>query len=246
MTEQKGSDTGRILLIGGLVLGGGYLLWKGLTSFFGSNPQALINKKVAMLQEVNEVIEQAFVDGTIDSPEVQAYLNAKEKLDKQMELQIETSGTGWIDKLKSAIYVAMGFIAVAVAGWIGVSWLSWKLKQNPRPPGNPSGGAAMFTCPVDHQEFETQTQVYNHITQFHTATADPVRLAQAQQIFQQQYEYIQGTIAVESQLHERITVSNWESLTAGEIVILGAAVVIVSVFVAPALAPSLVPLILAP
>jgi hypothetical protein len=246
MIEQKGSDVGKILLIGGLVIGGGYLLWKGLSSFFGSNPQALINQKVAQLQEVNGVIEQAFVDGTIDNPEIQAYLNEKEKLDKTMELQIETAGTGWIDKLRSTIYATMGFVAVAVAGWIGVSWLSWKLKQNPRPPGTPPGQPITYTCPVEGQQFETQTQIYNHISQFHTATSNPVLLGQAQQIFRQQYEYIQGTIAVESELHGRITVSNWESLTPGEILILGGAVVVVSVFVAPALAPSLVPLLLAP
>ena len=244
MAEEK--DTGKLLLAGGLVLGGGYLLFKVFSSFFGGNTQALINKKVAQLQEVNAVIEQSFIDGTIDSTEVQMYLDEKESLDKQMELMIEAAGTGWIDKLRSTLYTAMGFIAVAVAGWIGVAFLRWKLKQNPRPPGTPPGQPITYTCPVDSQEFETQTQIYNHIAQFHTATADPVKLVQAQQIFQQQYEFIQGTIAVESQLHERITVSNWENLTSVEILVLGGAVVIISVFTVPALAPSLVPLLLAP
>ena len=247
MTEQRGSDTGRILLIGGLVLGGGLLLWKGLNSFFGGNTQALVNKKMALLQEMNNVIEQAFIDGTIDSPETQAYLDEKEKLDKKMELVIEAAGIGWMDKLRSLIYTAFGFYAFyKVAGWIGTAWLAWKLKQNPRPPGTPPGQPITYTCPVEGQQIETQAQMYNHMAQFHTATSDPVKLRQAQQIFQQQYEFIQGTIAVESQLHERITVSNWESLTPTEILALSGAVVIISVFVAPALAPSLVPLLLAP
>jgi hypothetical protein len=246
MTTQNDSKIGEILLIGGLVIGGGFLLYKGLSAFFGSTPQKLINQKVAMLQEENIVIEQAFIDGTINTPEVQNYLESKEKIDKTMELQIEAAGQGQVDKLRALMYTTMGFIAVAAAGWIGISWLNWKLKQNPRPPGNPGGGAVSYTCPVDGQEFDSQTQVYSHIAQFHTATADPVRLAQAQAIFRQQYEYLQGAVAVESTLHERITVSNWQGLTSTDVLGLAGAIVIIAVFTQPELAPVLVPLLLAP
>jgi len=244
MTENRGSDTGRILLIGGLGLGGGFLLYKIGQAFFGSNAQVYIDKKLALLEEMNTVIEAAFTAGTITDAGVQAYINEKEKLDKKYELLIEAAGQGWLDKLKSAMYTAMGLVVLTIGGWMGVQWLAWKLKQNPRPPGTPPGQPITYSCPVDHQEFTTQSALYAHIVQYHTATTDIQSMRQAEQVFKQQYVFIQGAIAVEAQLRDRVTVSSWENLTSAEVLTLAVAIVVISVFVAPALAPVLVPLII--
>jgi len=200
------------IIVGGLALGGIYLLYKLFGSYEDRFEKAMeIYEDYKLeLAELQDYAERINAGGRIPSDSETKVLDAMMNAMKLKEIQIKHLSESVFDQLTN-------FIETAAKNWWLVplviiapiaGYMTFKLVKgwfdHRKPP--PSGG---FTCPVCNETFSTASGLKQHMKTEHTPTT--TNLSQAQAEFQKLGAWTHGAIAVDTALYSQIDKS-WRTL----------------------------------
>lgn len=200
------------IIVGGLALGGIYLLYKlfgGYENRFEKAMEIYEDYKLE-LAELQDYAERINAGGRIPTDAETKVLDAMMGAMKLKEIQIKHLSESVFDQLTN-------FIETAAKNWWLVplviiapiaGYMTFKLVKgwfdHRKPP--PSGG---FTCPVCDQVFSAASSLKQHMKTEHTPTT--LNLSQAQAEFQKLGAWAHGAVAVDTALYSRIDRS-WRTL----------------------------------
>jgi hypothetical protein len=221
------------IIVGAVVLGGLYLVWKITQSITGGG-EANREQAELILQDwqqefdvVKPLVENMYSGGR--TPTEQEVETLSSLLD-QMKLKEYTiqklSTTVWEELGEAAMDIAKAWgiiVGVPIAGYVAVKLVKTWTDKNKPPPNYP--------CPKCGAVFATEGALKYHIQTQHTVSM--ANATQAQQIFQQNVTWAQDAVAVHSGLYDRIYVP-WPHLSTTEITLI---VVAIAVVAAAALIP---------
>jgi len=225
MTEKKEEKQKEIpwkpIIIGGLVLGGIYLISKIIEAWTGGTPEERYKKAMEIyedykteLADLKNYVEQINAGGRTPTDSETKVLDAMMSAMQLKEIEIKNLSEPVFGQLTDFIKTAMEswwLILEAIFAPIA-GYMTFKLVKgwfdHRKPP--PSGG---FTCPVCGLVFSTTSNLKEHMKSHTPTTAN---LAQAQAEFQKLGVWTHGAIAVDSALYSRINRS-WRELSLSEL-----------------------------
>lgn len=206
------------IIIGGLVLGGIYLISKLIAQWTGGTPEERYEKAMVIyedykveLEEMKDWVEQTNAGGRTPTDSETKVLDAmmdamklKEILIKTLSESVFSQLTDFIKTVAQNWWLVPLVIISPIAGYMTFKLVKGWFDHR-KPP--PSGG---FTCPVCNEILSTASGLKSHIKNTHTPTT--AHLTQAQAESQKLGSWTYGAIAVDTALYSQFARS-WRTLS---------------------------------
>jgi hypothetical protein len=228
------------VLVGGVAVGGLYLVYKIVQAIGGENEADREQARLIMedwqqeFDELKAYSDIIYANGrtpTESEAQIMSSMLDQMKLKEYTIYELSKSTWSELKDLANAIARDMGIIAgTVVVGYVAIKILKrWRDRNNPPP---------NFPCPAGDFVGRTQGELQYHIKTHHVP--DVSQAYAAQQSFGTTCSWVQNAVAVESTLYNK-TFFQWPTLSKTELILIaaGVALVLIAVFAPPLEIPAL-------
>lgn len=194
------------IVVGGLVIAGGVVVWKILQDVFGESEEQRQMAREILVEWKREwdIVEEYFniiyANNRTPTDQEVATLSAMVEEMKGKEEAIKNLSSSVFEELKDLmagiaadLWLVSKSAAVVVLTYLGAGWLTpkilkeWKNRRGPPP---------SFGCPICGELYGTSTQLKNHVLSRHAPSNTYAQQAQAQ--FQTAHTWVRDAVCVEN------------------------------------------------